>query len=291
MAWTASHVGPDGLMPKGYWGEITSSLLWCEDKYRWSKYIAEVRLVQAGGVVLESLSKADSFVAPTLLEQPLNSFTNIGFIGLALFGARNCVLQNLPLRFTLTNLGIAFVGCGSFAFHATLLYEAQLLDELPMIYTSLVLSYCILEDSRRGEPAKGGMWLPVGLVAVAALITAGYLALPNPVLHQVAYAVIQIITTLRVLYLLYSKGSPLNASPESRAKCKMIKRSYQFGTIVFLTGFLIWNVDNIFCDSLRLVRARVGTPFSAVFQGHAWWHILVSCSHASTNPRNPPSDA
>ena len=32
--------------------------------------------------------------------------------------------------------GIAGIGVGSFLFHATLKYEAQLLDELPMIYTS-----------------------------------------------------------------------------------------------------------------------------------------------------------
>lgn len=42
MAWTASHKGPDGRLPQGYWGPITSSLLWCEDKYRFSKYVAEV---------------------------------------------------------------------------------------------------------------------------------------------------------------------------------------------------------------------------------------------------------
>ena len=83
------------------------------------------------------------------------------FIALALFGARNSSTQGLPFRYTLTYLGIAFVGIGSLAFHATLLYEAQLLDELPMIYTSLVLSYCILEDSRHGDKAKGGLWLPL----------------------------------------------------------------------------------------------------------------------------------
>ena len=41
------------------------------------------------------------------------------------------------------------VGLGSFIFHATLLFEAQLMDELPMIY---VASYCcaILFDTSRG---------------------------------------------------------------------------------------------------------------------------------------------
>ena len=45
--------------------------------------------------------------------------------------------------------GFALVGMGSFIFHATLLFEAQLMDELPMIY---VASYCcaMLFDTSRG---------------------------------------------------------------------------------------------------------------------------------------------
>lgn len=221
MAWTAQHHGMDGLLPQGYWGPITSSLLWCEDKYRWSKYIAE----------------------------PMNSVTNLAFIALALYGARNSLRSKLPWRYTVTNLGIALVGLGSLAFHATLLYEAQLLDELPMIYTSLCLSYCILEDSRRNDPKgkKYGVSLPLGLAGVGGLITAGYLALPNPILHQVAYAAIQIATTGRVLWLLFAAGSPLDRlddGGEARRKRAMIRKSYVFGTAVFLLGFAIWNIDN-----------------------------------------------
>lgn len=45
--------------------------------------------------------------------------------------------------------GFALVGLGSFIFHATLQYEAQLADELPMIY---VASYCtaVLFDLQPG---------------------------------------------------------------------------------------------------------------------------------------------
>lgn len=234
-------------MPVGYWGPITSSLLWCEDKYRWSQYVAE----------------------------PMNSVTNIAFIALALFGARNCRNQVMPFRYILTYLGIAFVGVGSLAFHATLLYEAQLLDELPMIYTSLMLSYCVLEHSTRGSKPTGGYWLPLALTTVAVLITAGYLAHPNPILHQVAYAAIQVVSTVRVLYLLYTAGSPLAQSPSAREKRAMIRKSYHVGAVIFLTGFLIWNLDNAFCEYFRLARSCVGYPLAALLEGHAWWHILV----------------
>ncbi len=52
----------------------------------------------------------------------------------------------------------AVVGVGSFAFHATLLYQAQLADELPMIYSVAYGVFLLsdrspgfnLRDSRRG---------------------------------------------------------------------------------------------------------------------------------------------
>ncbi len=50
---------------------------------------------------------------------------------------------------TLILQGFVLVGAGSFIFHATLQYEAQLADELPMIY---VASYCsaVLFDLKPG---------------------------------------------------------------------------------------------------------------------------------------------
>jgi len=52
----------------------------------------------------------------------------------------------------LQSLGL--VGIGSFAFHATLLYEAQLADELPMI---VAVSYglFLLFDTRPGFDLRG----------------------------------------------------------------------------------------------------------------------------------------
>jgi Ceramidase len=47
--------------------------------------------------------------------------------------------------------GCALIGLGSFCFHATLLYEAQLADELPMIYLASFLLVVLLES----EPGFG----------------------------------------------------------------------------------------------------------------------------------------
>uniref|UniRef100_H3AVY1 Alkaline ceramidase n=1 Tax=Latimeria chalumnae TaxID=7897 RepID=H3AVY1_LATCH len=44
---------------------------------------------------------------------------------------------------------------------------------------------------------------------------------------------------------------------------------------VFMMGFVLWNVDNIFCDTWRGIREKMPPVLGAVTQFHAWWHILT----------------
>ncbi|EST09386.1 Ceramidase [Kalmanozyma brasiliensis GHG001] len=242
MSW---YKDPNPL-PTGYWGPITSTLLWCEEKYRWSRYVAE----------------------------PINTVTNVFFIVLALYGYRVTVRERLPLRYAICHLGVALVGFGSALFHGTLMYWTQLLDELPMIYTSAWLTYCVCETSKGYGKPRFRILLPTTLVLLVTWITVVYVWNGNPVFHQVAYGSIQLVSTVRVVYLLQSPASALN-TPAGKERKSEILRLYLFGAITFLTGFAIWNVDNIFCYQLRQARARVGQPWAILLQGHGWWHILT----------------
>ena len=49
------------------------------------------------------------------------------------------------LRFILSYCSLLLVGVGSWSFHMTLRYEMQLLDEIPMIFASCTLVYCIMQ--------------------------------------------------------------------------------------------------------------------------------------------------
>ena len=42
-------------------------------------------------------------------------------------------------------LSLLLVGIGSWLFHMTLLYEMQLLDEVPMVFGSAAIIYCIVQ--------------------------------------------------------------------------------------------------------------------------------------------------
>lgn len=44
---------------------------------------------------------------------------------------------------------------------------------------------------------------------------------------------------------------------------------------IFLLGFLLWNIDNIFCVSLRNFRKKVPPVIGVSTQFHAWWHLLT----------------
>lgn len=74
---------------------------------------------------------------------PLDISWDLPFV----FRVHNCHFRVDLLRLQ----GCALVGLGSIFFHATLLYEAQLADELPMIYVASFFLAVLLES----EPGFG----------------------------------------------------------------------------------------------------------------------------------------
>lgn len=72
-----------------------------------------------------------------------NSISNISFILLSLHGIYNCYHYGYGISLYLCYSGLLFIGVGSWMFHATLRYEFQLLDELPMLYCACFLVYAL----------------------------------------------------------------------------------------------------------------------------------------------------
>lgn len=44
---------------------------------------------------------------------------------------------------------------------------------------------------------------------------------------------------------------------------------------MFLAGFFLWNMDNIFCHHLTTTKKQIMLPWSVILEGHGWWHILT----------------
>ncbi|KAF5312908.1 hypothetical protein D9619_002616 [Psilocybe cf. subviscida] len=267
------------LQRTGVYGPVTATLDWCELNHQFSPYIAEMA----------------------------NTFSNLFTVLLALAGYREACREKLPTRYGTGYLGIALVGIGSFFFHATLLFEAQLADELPMIYVGS-MSLFLLFDTKSGFSidTSRSRALMVALALFDVLFTWSYMVSRNPIYHQLVFAGLVIGTAARVAYIL-NNASPSGpdastqstpcvtsttlASPSSTSqnanetrpvykpippkKKSTIAAFFSTGAGLFALGFLVWNLDNIFCGALTKWKVGLGWPMAFLLEGHSWWHVLT----------------
>lgn len=222
----------------GFWGEITSTIDWCEENYVVSDYIAEF----------------------------VNTVTNSIFIMLASFAVIHTYLNHLEIRFVFTGLGFLLVGVGSWLFHMTLQYHFQLLDELPMIYATCIPFWSVFSEFQN---TKSSLFIGLGIFMAANLLTTIYLfVLRDPTLHQAAYGILNFSIILKSFFLSnkYVK--------DAKAK-QNLDRTMIWGVGLFLFGYFLWNIDIHFCSGLRSIRRTVGIPYGFILEGHGWWHIFT----------------
>ncbi|KAK4454667.1 ceramidase-domain-containing protein [Podospora aff. communis PSN243] len=235
----------------GFWGEQTSTLNWCEEDYNITYYCAEA----------------------------VNTATNLVFMWLGFKGLQNVISYSHDSAFILAFLGYIVVGLGSMAFHASLKYSMQLADELPMIYTVCIMSYIAFSY---GKSPKVKASIAVALVGIACFISVYYLYAKDPVFHQVAYGLLTLSSTIRGFYV---TEVDVKSALRKRVPEEVDQRMHQIrtlavsGIVMFLAGFFIWNMDNIFCHHLVHARNQIQLPWSVVLEGHGWWHILTGLAY------------
>ncbi|HZU81409.1 MAG TPA: ceramidase [Polyangiaceae bacterium] len=225
--------GVSSLAPQGFWGPVTSTVDWCEANYEHTRYVCEL---------YNTLSSAAMVLA--------------GALGVYLHR------RTLERRFAVAFCAVAVVGIGSMAFHATLKFRLQMLDELPMLYTALVMIYVLLENERR---PRFGAWLPAALGAHGVLVTS-LSSMTRGALQfyffQVSFASMEFFALYRV-YRIYR-----------RSDLDLVRRLFRAGMAAYGVAVGLWMLDLKACGVLGglLPAHRVPNP-----QLHAWWHVLVSC--------------
>ncbi|RKP14395.1 ceramidase [Piptocephalis cylindrospora] len=236
------HFEPAGPSASGYYWKQTATMDWCEENYAACNYIAEF----------------------------WNTLSNAFFLILSLYGASMTHRLGLGHRFTLAYLGIALVGIGSWLFHMTLIYEMQLLDELPMVYVVCVLTYAMANlgiKESRGLRTRVLAWA-MGLEAL--LFTWIYLAVPNPLIFLGLYSS-QVNGLIVYSFMLYVR---IKDTPETRDFKASMGSLVKVAFASYTSGGILWMADNVLCQHLRVGRTWVGWPLSLILQFHAWWHIL-----------------
>lgn len=219
-----------------YWGPVTSTIDWCEENYTVSPYLAEF----------------------------VNTTTNLGFMLFSLFGIYNTLRNGFSKTFIIAYLGVMFVGFGSWCFHMTLQYNMQLLDELPMIYVaSIMVWHTYIAEPNHQVSYK----LPLCLTLYSGLVTWSYLIIKDPVFHQVSYAILVLGVVYRAITLFQKVPKSLSYErPRVHALLWM-------SALGFVVAFILWNIDNQFCHSLRAWRHSVSFLTGSISELHGWWHI------------------
>jgi dihydroceramidase len=161
-------------------------------------------------------------------------------------------------------MGIPFLGVtiGSWLFHMTLWYEYQLMDELPMIYSVCVQYWLIFSTHKSEEQSRRIAWQ---VSVLAFIVTVLYLYYQEPIFHQAAYAILNIVT-------LWKSYAMVEKHIEDAQVRKVLHRLQFTGIAVFVTGYLIWNLDIHLCGQWRILRRMVGMPYGFFIEGHGWWH-------------------
>ncbi|KAI9899543.1 hypothetical protein N3K66_006004 [Trichothecium roseum] len=232
----------------GFWGRPTVTLNFCEEDYALSYYCAEL----------------------------CNTITNALFLWLGIKGIANCLSHGHDFIFLLAYIGYMVVGTGSTAFHMTLKYPMQLVDELSMIYTTCLMLYASFSFSRSRTFSS---ILGVSLLALAGGFTAYYHTTKDPVFHQNAYALLTATVIFRSMWVMEYRLRPalrsrVNDQYTTQLLCTMWAM-VATGLTVFLGGFLVWNLDNWYCAEARRFRRTIGLPWALLFEGHAWWHLMT----------------
>ena len=207
--------------PSGFWGVPTASIDWCEQNYVVTRFVAEF----------------------------WNSVSSLAMVAAGLVGlSSRRFAKAIRVAFGL----LVLVGLGSVAFHGTLRFELQMLDELPMLYLVTWLTWLLVET----EPGRRlGWWFPAALIGYVLLATAGatlnrgdaqFLA------FHVSFGALEVFCLARVTWIALR---PAN---------RPVRAWFTVGLAAYATGIAVWFVDLEAC------------PRVSGMQLHAVWHVLVS---------------
>lgn len=159
--------------------------------------------------------------------------------------------------------GLLLIGLGSAAFHGTLLWHYQLLDELPMLYAS-----CIFIRSLVHSPAKKhhGMLLTAVLVVYAVVVTVIYVRSRDFAFFVTAYGVQVAVIASGSFY--HCIRAPTAEQRTQLFRLMLISLGFYFN------GLVLWNVDNAYCPKIRSLRASLPVALQPLLQFHAAWHVF-----------------
>ncbi|PQE07274.1 alkaline phytoceramidase protein [Rutstroemia sp. NJR-2017a BVV2] len=69
--------------------------------------------------------------------------------------------------------------------------------------------------------------------------------------------------------------SIINLRVANVAVQRQVKTLVTYGGVIFVSGFILWSIDNSICSTLTATKRSLGMPWSFVLELHGWWHIFT----------------
>ena len=214
---TASAVQA-GIYDHALWGAPDALVNWCEPDYTHFSFIAET----------------------------FNTLSNLYavIIGLVLY----VHYKPLEMRFRVMALLISTIGIGSLAFHGTLKYHMQLMDELPMLYSGMSMAYIVLEMPYKKQRYPS---LPLYLILICIALTIGHILLKNA---EAFFAVYGLLLIPAIGYTVFIKHDAT------------VDKAMKTALVYLIVGFVCWELDRFFCPQVQ------------DYHLHSVWHVCMSIS-------------
>ncbi|KAJ1738772.1 hypothetical protein H4R22_003084 [Coemansia sp. RSA 1290] len=210
------------LAPAGYWGDVTSSVDWCEENYEWTPYIAEF----------------------------FNSWSSVAMIILG-----ECCARMNPTgyrAFTLLGRSITVVGIGSWLFHATLKYSMQMTDELPMLWSISIACYIAVTTQYDINKARFKLLLTIWTLFVS-ILTAGFSGKVQFILFQASFNGLSLVAG----YLCFRGKKELEAAQMSH-----VASLFWAGIRCYLMAATLWLTDTNLCTYINGRGTESVLPFN-----------------------------
>ncbi|KAL2796588.1 alkaline ceramidase family protein [Aspergillus keveii] len=225
-----------------FWGAATANSNFCELDYAITRYVAEF----------------------------INTLTNLVYIIYAIRGLRN--LYKKPEVDTLRTLpywGLMAVGLCSGAFHMSLKYHTQMMDDLAMHFATTPVLHRVLTINSTRRTSIISAWILA--CALAALLTF-HMVTDELILHSVCFGVMVTVIGARTMQLVKQRTAPASDSEARRTIWGVVR----FAAFIFNLGFYLWILDQWACKPLQNARSILGLPLGFVLELHGWWHIFTA---------------
>ncbi|KAJ5786763.1 uncharacterized protein N7503_011975 [Penicillium pulvis] len=211
--------------------------------------------------------RLQDYVVTRYVAEFINSLTNLCYIIYAIYGLRQLQQKrNVEFARAIPYWGLMAVGICSAAFHISLQYHTQMLDDLSMLFTTTPLVHRVLTVN---ADRKGSFVTGLCVYLALALVVIYHVRTDELILHASFFVGSIAVIGIRTMQLLKRRTA------ENSAARRQLWGMVVFGAVIFHLGYIVWVVDGWVCDGLRSARAIIGLPWAWLLELHGWWHIFT----------------